>query len=91
MLWRILLTLAQEDSASCPFMTVLLAVLAALRALLDAARVQSATELIGRLHSFHEPGRWAALAPSPNSRSKTTRGLFSIGRGSVVVRHAMVL
>jgi hypothetical protein len=27
------LTLAQEDSASCPFMTVLLAVLAALRAL----------------------------------------------------------
>jgi hypothetical protein len=33
MLWRILLTLAQEDSASCPFMTVLLAVLAALRAL----------------------------------------------------------
>jgi hypothetical protein len=33
MLWRILLTLAQEDSASCSFMTVLLAVLAALLAL----------------------------------------------------------
>jgi N-acetylglucosamine kinase-like BadF-type ATPase len=31
-------------------------------ALLAAARVRSATELIGRLHSFHEPGRWAALA-----------------------------
>jgi hypothetical protein len=33
MLWRIFLTLAQEDSASCTFMTVLLAVLAARRAL----------------------------------------------------------
>jgi hypothetical protein len=33
MLWRIFLTLAQEDSASCSSMTVLLAVLAALLAL----------------------------------------------------------
>jgi glucosamine kinase len=31
-------------------------------ALLAAARVRNASELTGRLHRFHEPRRWAALA-----------------------------
>jgi N-acetylglucosamine kinase-like BadF-type ATPase len=31
-------------------------------ALLDAARVSAAGELLGRLHTFREPRRWAALA-----------------------------
>ena len=35
--------------------------------------------------------RCAALVPSPNRRSKTTCGLFSIGSGSVALRQEMVL
>ncbi len=34
--------------------------------------------------------RSAVEPPSPKSRSKTTRGLFSIGSGVVGSRHAMV-
>jgi hypothetical protein len=34
--------------------------------------------------------RSCALAPSPNIRSNTTRGLISIGSGDVGVRHEMV-
>ena len=33
----------------------------------------------------------SVLPLSPNSRSKTTRGLFSIGSGVVGVRHEIVL
>jgi hypothetical protein len=32
----------------------------------------------------------SALAPSPNIRSNTTRGLISIGIGAVGVRHEIV-
>jgi hypothetical protein len=35
--------------------------------------------------------RKAALLPSPNSRSNTTCGLFSIGSGSLSFFHEMVL
>jgi hypothetical protein len=35
--------------------------------------------------------RCAALVPSPNSRSNTTCGLFSIGSGSVSFFQEMVL
>ena len=35
--------------------------------------------------------RCSVVPPSPKSRSKTTRGLFSIGSGVVGERHATVL
>ena len=34
--------------------------------------------------------RASVVPPSPNSRSNTTRGLFSIGSGVVGLRHAIV-
>ncbi len=34
--------------------------------------------------------RWAAVPARPNMRSKTTRGLISIGSGVVGVRHEIV-
>ena len=43
------------------------------------------------LSCFFRERRCAELLPSPNSRSKTTCGLFSMGSGSVGVRQEMVL
>jgi hypothetical protein len=59
--------------------------------LFSSAAMSSATKSSTLRSSRIRALRWSAVAPPPNIRSNSTRGLISIGRGEVGPCQASVL